>query len=63
MGDSGGLYRHVQPNGSKLWRHKYRHLGIEEKLSIGPDPEISLSEARRRRETARETSCPDMSCR
>ena len=54
MGDSGGLYLQVQPNGSKLWRHKYRHLGIEKKLSIGPYPEISLSEARRRRDTARE---------
>jgi len=54
MGDSGGLYLQVQPNGSKLWRHKYRYLGIEKKLSIGPYPEISLSEARRRRDTARE---------
>jgi hypothetical protein len=44
----------VQPNGSKLWRHKYRHLGIEKKLSIGPYPEISVSEARRRRDAARE---------
>jgi hypothetical protein len=47
LGDSGGLYLQVQPNGSKLWRHKYRQLGIEKKLSIGPYPEISLSEARR----------------
>ena len=54
IGDSGGLYLNVQPNGSKRWRHKYRHLGIEKKFSIRPYPEISLSEARRRRDTAGE---------
>jgi integrase len=54
LSDSAGLYLQVQPNGSKLWRHKYRHLGKEKKLSFGPYPEISLSEARRRRDAARE---------
>jgi len=54
MGEIGGLYLQVQPNGSKLWRHKYRHLEVEKKLSISPYPEISQSEARRRRDTARE---------
>lgn len=54
LGDFSGLYLQVQPNGSKLWRMKYRLLGKEKKMSIGPYPEISLSEARRRRDKARE---------
>jgi hypothetical protein len=54
IGDSGGLYLQVKPNGSKLWRHKYRHLGIRQKLSIRPYTEISLSETHRRRDKARE---------
>ncbi|MFN3553542.1 MAG: Arm DNA-binding domain-containing protein [Novosphingobium meiothermophilum] len=49
-----GFYLEVQPNGSKLWRLKYRMLGKEKKLAIGTYPEISLSEARRRRDKARE---------
>ena len=54
LADFSGLYLQIQPNGSKLWRLKYRMLGKEKKLSIGPYPEISLSEARRRRDKARE---------
>lgn len=54
ISDFSGLYLQVQPNGSKLWRLKYRMLGKEKKLAIGPYPEISLSEARRRRDKARE---------
>lgn len=53
MGDSGGLYLSVQPNGSKLWRMKYRFMGKEKTLSIGPYPEVSLSEAREARDKAR----------
>ena len=29
MGDTGGLYILVRPNGSKLWRMKYRKEGRE----------------------------------
>lgn len=31
--DSHGLYLEVMPNGSKYWRHKYRYLGKEKRLS------------------------------
>ena len=44
--DSNGLYIHVQPNGSKLWRWKYRYAKKERLLSYGPYPLISLAEAR-----------------
>lgn len=53
IGDSLGLFLLVQPSGSKLWRFKYRIDGREKKLSCGVYPEISLSDARRKRDDAR----------
>lgn len=44
----------VTPAGGKLWRLKYRIDGREKLLAMGAYPEISLGEARRRREEARE---------
>lgn len=52
--DGGGLFLLVTPTGGKWWRFKYRFDGKEKLLSFGTYPEISLSEARRRREEARE---------
>ncbi|WP_411341755.1 integrase arm-type DNA-binding domain-containing protein [Sphingopyxis sp. J-6] len=54
LGDSLGLFLLVQPSGGKLWRLKYRIDGREKKLGLGTYPEVSLSEARRRRDDARE---------
>ncbi len=54
MGDAGGLFLLVQPSGGKLWRLKYRVDGREKKLGIGTYPEVSLAEARKRRDDARE---------
>lgn len=54
LSDSGGLYLQVTPAGGKLWRLKFRMDGKERKLSIGRYPEISLGEARKRRDAARE---------
>ena len=51
--DSLGLYLLVQPNGSRLWRFKYRHDGRENAAAFGAYPEIGLSEARKRREELR----------
>jgi len=53
LGDSGGVYLQVEPSGGKLWRQKYRFEDREKKLSIGSYPEVSLSEARKRRDQAR----------
>lgn len=47
--DSEGLYLLIKPNGSKLWRLKYRHYGKENIYSIGRYPDITLSEAREER--------------
>ena len=53
LSDSGGLYVLVRPNGSKLWRMKYRQHGREKKLSFGRYPEVGLKEARLQRDEAR----------
>ena len=53
LSDGGGLFLLVTPAGGKLWRMKYRIDGREKLLSIGTYPEISLSEARKRRDEAR----------
>ncbi|AOR59595.1 tyrosine-type recombinase/integrase [Pectobacterium parmentieri] len=51
--DGAGLYLLIKPNGAKYWRLKYRIAGKEKKLSIGVYPDISLAEARLKREEAR----------
>lgn len=51
--DGLGLYLEVVPSGSKYWRMKYRHLGTEKRLAFGVYPEVSLKEAREKREEAR----------
>lgn len=43
----------VHPNGSRYWRLRYRFLGKEKTLALGVYPEVSLSEAREKRDTAR----------
>ena len=53
MADGGGMYLEVMPNGSKYWRLKYRFGGKEKRLALGVYPDVSLSLARERRETAR----------
>ena len=53
LSDSGGLYLHVTENGSKLWRFKYRYDGKQKLLAFGSYPEISLQDARQKRDEAR----------
>ncbi|MCF6273207.1 MAG: Arm DNA-binding domain-containing protein [Rhodobacteraceae bacterium] len=53
VSDFDGLYVAVTPNGSKLWRFKYRVDGKEKLLSIGAYPAISLVQARQTRDAAR----------
>ncbi len=53
LGDSGGLYLHITPNGSKYWRLKYRFLGKEKLMALGTFPTVSLAEARQGRDKAK----------
>lgn len=51
--DSLGLYLFVTPTGFKGWRWKYRFGGKEQRMTFGAYPEVSLREARDRRDDAR----------
>ncbi len=51
--DGGGLYLDVRANSSRYWRMAYRFAGRERLLSFGVYPEVTLAEARRRRDQAR----------
>lgn len=51
--DSKGLYVETFPNGSRLWRLKFRFAGKENRLALGAYPEISLAKAREKRDEAR----------
>ena len=53
IADERGLVMLVMPNGSKLWRFRYRFEGKEQMLSLGVYPDITLADARERREEMR----------
>src|SRR5208282_3693576 len=53
LADGEGLHLLVQPNGSKLWRFRYRFAGRENMLTFGAFPETSLADARSKRDEAR----------
>src|SRR3546814_20166602 len=53
LSDSQGLHLAIQPNGSKLWRFKYRFLDKQKTLHLGGWPTISLADARLRRDAAK----------
>src|SRR5690554_3803318 len=54
LSDGGGMYLEVMPNGSKYWRMKYRFANKEKRLAIGVYPKVSLVQARKKREEAKE---------
>ncbi len=51
--DGDGLYLLIAPAGGRWWRFKYRHDGRERLISLGTYPEVTLAQARQRREDAR----------
>lgn len=51
--DAHGLYLEVTPTAAKYWRMKYRFAGREKRLAVGVYPEVSIAEARTRRDEAR----------
>jgi len=54
MFDGGGLFLQVNPSGGKHWKMKYRKDdGKEGLLTFGKYPEVSLEQARKKREEAR----------
>jgi len=58
--DGRGLFLGVNPTGSKYWRLKY-HFGDKEKLlSLGIYPDVTLADARRKRDDARKLLADDI---
>jgi integrase len=51
--DANGLFLLIKPNGSKLWRFRFSFGGTEKLLAIGPYPDVSLKEARIKRDDAK----------
>lgn len=51
--DGDGLFLLVTPSGGKWWRFKYRFEGKEKLLSLGTYPEVSVADAREKRDAAR----------
>ena len=50
VSDSHGLCIEINPNGSKLWRHRYRFNNNATMIALGTYPEISLLDARQARD-------------
>jgi integrase len=53
ISDGEGLQLWVMPVGSRLWRYAYRYNGEQKTLALGAYPEITLAEARKKRDEAR----------
>ena len=53
LSDGGGLYLEISPAGGKLWRFKYRFNGKEKRLALGIYPDVTLAQARDKRDKAR----------
>lgn len=51
--DGKGLYLLIQPSGARYWRFSYRWAGKQNTLSCGVYPDVSLDEARTKRDEFR----------
>jgi len=62
LSDGGGLQLRIKPNGSKLWLFDYRRPYTKQRtcLSFGSYPDLSLANARGKRDTARELLVKDI---
>ena len=54
ISDGGGMYLQIQPNGSKYWRMNCRINRKQITLAFGVWPIVTLMEARRKQEEAKE---------
>lgn len=53
LSDGQGLYLLVEPSGRKYWRMKYFFARKERLMSLGVFPDISLADARHKRDEVR----------
>ena len=54
VADHNGLCVEIRPNGSKLWRYRYRFNGKASMLSLGEYPIVGLADARKARDEAKQ---------
>ena len=54
IADGQGLYIVIKKNGTKFFRYDYTYNGKRKSMSFGIYPEVSLKEARKKRENTRE---------
>jgi integrase len=54
LSDGDGLFLLIAPNGSKYWRFKYRFNGKEKLLALGVYDQVTLADARLKRNKARD---------
>ncbi len=50
VSDDRGLYLEIMPTGKKYWRFRYSFQGKKNRVSLGPYPEVSLNDARNKRD-------------
>lgn len=60
LSDEKGLYLFVQPTGGRLWRFDYRFDGKRKTLALGAYPDVSLADARNKRDDARKQIANDI---
>lgn len=53
LSDGGGLHLLLTPSGGRLWRLQYRFAGKQKMVAFGAYPEVSLAEARAKRDEAK----------
>jgi integrase len=53
IADGAGMYLYVKPSGARYWRLDYRYRNKHKTLALGVYPEVTLAEARVKREHAR----------
>ncbi|MBK5144248.1 integrase arm-type DNA-binding domain-containing protein [Budviciaceae bacterium BWR-B9] len=51
--DGDGMFMLVHPKGSKYWRMRFRFAGKQHLMALGVYPEVSLADARQKRDEAR----------
>ena len=60
LSDFAGLYLLIRPSGSKLWRYDYSFFKKRNTLALGSYPVVSLADARRKRDNAKELLSRDI---
>lgn len=58
LNDGLGLSLFITPKGAKCWRFRYTYAGKPKLISFGVYPDVSLSDARARRDDARKLFDP-----